>query len=485
MLKHKQKGFIITYILVFAVIFAILLTALLGFILSQMRASKHEVASEQALYIAEAGLNRYRWYLIHQSQQLLSGDELGCPPSDCLECGECEYEFNLPGVGVIGGYSLIVEEVRPCGITTAVTVIAEAWTNDFPNSKRKVKLRYIKPSVADYSYILNHNVWAGSDRVIAGPYHSNGGIRMDGENNSLVSSEQSEWICTTSYGCSPCPSECNYILDRGCVCPGVFTTANGQDDLFVTDANHFDFEGITVNLNQIKGFTKEEDKGLYLPPSEELGYHVILNNRQLIVKKILELSRVRAYNEEMGDFWEYSIISEESVPEYYTLGDCGLVFIEDDIWIEGELSGKLTLISADLIDEEKETNVWLKGNIEYFNGIGADGLVLVGQHNVLITPDSPDYMDLYGVFIAQNGHFGRNHYSLWQYSRYAKKEELTVYGSIVSNGRVGTQWTSGGSWVSGYRVRYNIYDSKLSIDPPPFLPCLTEEFGFREWHEIQ
>jgi len=169
MLKHEQKGFIITYILVFAVIFGILLTALLGFILSQMRISKYEAASEQSLYIAEAGLNRYRWYLIHQSQQLLLGNELGCPLSDCSECEECEYEFDLPGVGVIGGYTLDVEEARPCGITTAVTVTAEAWTNDFPDSKRKVKLRYVKPSVADYSYILNYNVWAGPDRVIAGP----------------------------------------------------------------------------------------------------------------------------------------------------------------------------------------------------------------------------------------------------------------------------------------------------------------------------
>ncbi|MBU3918475.1 pilus assembly PilX N-terminal domain-containing protein, partial [Patescibacteria group bacterium] len=365
MFHNKENGFIITYILVFAVIFAILLTALLGFILSQMRISKYEVASEQALYIAEAGLNRYRWYLIHQSQGLLAGDELGCPLSDCSECEECEYEFDLPGVGVIGGYTLAVEEVRPCGITTAVTVTAEAWTNDFPNSKRKVKLRYIKPSVADYSYILNYNVWAGSDRVITGPYHSNGGIRMDGENNSLVSSEQSEWICTSSYGCSPCPSECNYISGRGCVCPGVFTTANGQEDLFVVNANHFDFEGITVNLNQIKGFTKDEDKGLYLPPSGKLGYHVMLNSRQLIVRKILALSRVWAYNEELGNFWEYSIISQESAPEYYAIDDCGLAFIEDNVWIEGGLAGKLTLVSADLINEEIETNVWLKGDIEY------------------------------------------------------------------------------------------------------------------------
>ncbi len=482
--KNREKGFIITYILVFAVVFAILLSALLGFILSQLRVSKQEAASEQALYIAEAGLNRYRWYLVHKSQELLGGEELGCPPSGCIGCEECEYEFSLPGLGVVGGYTLEVEEVRPCGITTAVTVTAEAWSNNFPNSKRKVELKYIKPSVADYSYILNHNVWAGSDRTIAGPYHSNGGIRMDGENNSLVSSEQVEWLCTDSYGCSPCPDECDYVGGEGCICPGVFTTANGNEELFELDAGHFDFEGITVNLNQIKGLTKDDGKGLYLPPSGELGYHVILNGRQLIAREILELSAVRAYSEEDGNFWEYSIISQESAAEYYELEDCGLVFMEDNVWIEGELAGKITFVSADLIDEEKEADVWLKDDIEYLNGLGEDALVLAGQRNVLITPDSPDYMDLYGVFIAQTGRFGRNYYSPWQYPQYAKKERLVIYGSIISNGRVGTKWTSGGSWVSGYGERQNFYDSELSADPPPFLPCLSDEFGFIKWHEV-
>jgi len=485
MIENKQNGFIITYIIIFAAVFSIFLSGLLGFILSQLKISKYETASEQALYIAEAGLNRYRWYLVHKSQELLAGEELGCPPSDCLDCEQCEYEFSLPGLGVIGGYTLEVEEVRPCDITTAITVTATAWTNDFPNSKRNIQLRYIKPSVADYSYILNHDVWAGSDRIIAGPYHSNGGIRMDGQNNSIVSSEQTEWICTNSYGCYYCPSECEIIPGgQGCLCPGVFTTSNGDESLFVIDADHFDFEGITVDLNQIKGLTKDEGKGLYLPPSGELGYYVILNSRELIVSKILELSRVRAYNEEQNNFWEYSIISQLGAPTHYPLDTCALIFIEDSIWVEGEISGKVTLISADLIDQEKETDVWLKDNIIYLNGFGADGLVLVGQHNVLITPDSPDYMDIYGIFIAQTGHFGRNHYPS-HHSEYAKKEELNIYGSIISNGRVGTKWSSGGTWLSGYRNRQNIYDSELSFDPPPFLPNTSEEFGFKEWHEVQ
>jgi len=479
-----MKGFIITYIIIFAGVFLILLSALLGFIFSELRMSEKEEALEQALHIAEAGINRYRWYLIHKNQEILSGEELSCPPSDCSDCDECEYEYRLSGIGLVGGYSLEVEETRDCDITTAVSVTATGWTETFPELYRKIQVKYIKPSVADYSYILNHNVWAGSDRIITGPYHSNGGIRMDGSNNSLVSSEQSEWVCTDSYGCSPCPNECNYKYGEGCVCPGVFTTANGNENLFVIGSNHFDFEGITIDLNELKQLTSG-GKGLYLPPSGEEGYYVILNGEQLIVKKIEELSRLRAYDTDQGEFWEYSIISKESPADYYELSACGLVFIEDNLWIEGEISGRITLASADLINQEEETDVWLKDDISYKNGLGNDGLVLIGQHNVLISPDSPDYLDLYGVYIAQTGHFGRNHYSSLYYPQYSKKEELKIYGSIVSNGRVGTRWTSGGTWVSGYRQRENIYDPELSFNPPPFLPSLSEEFGYKRWRELK
>jgi hypothetical protein len=187
-----------------------------------------------------------------------------------------------------------------------------------------------------------------------------------------------------------------------------------------------------------------EGKGLYFPPSTKEGYHVIINGRTISVSKITELSRVRAYTVEEGYHWEYSIISEEEAAVDYVLEDCGLIYLEDDVWLEGEIDGQITLAAANLIVSEEEASVWLKGSISYKNVNPLDGFVLVSQHDVLITPDSPEYMDLQGVFIAQTGHFGTNHYSSAWYPSYGKKEELNIYGTIVSNGRVGTQWTSRG-----------------------------------------
>lgn len=490
MKKIKNKGFIITYILVFGWIFLLLLASLLNFILFQFRQAKHELAYEQALHIAEAGINRYRWYLTHRSQELFEGGKINCPPSDCVDCTVCEYELRLAGLGVVGRYRLEVEEERPCGITTAVRVTAIGWTTQFPNIQRRIRVQYIRPTVAEYSYILNSNVWAGADRVITGLYHSNGGIRMDGQNNSLVTSAQAEWICTSSYGCSPCPLVCQYQIGVGCVCPGVFTTANAEERFFRTGVFRFDFEGITVDLGRIKRLTQPlpegEGRGLYLPPSGKKGYHVIINGRELSVRKIRELSRVWAYNRQVGSyFWEYSIISEVGSAVNHSLGDCGLIFIEDDVWLEGEVEGNITLAVADLITPGIERNVWLKNDIIYREGGDADGFALISQHNILITPDSPNYLELYGVYIAQLGFFGRSHYHPFWYPAYAKKEELSIFGSIISNGRVGTKWSSGGTFLSGYRKRESIYDPDLSFNPPPFLPSTSEEFSYKGWEEIQ
>lgn len=490
--KKRNKGFITTYVLVFGVVFLILLTALLGFILSQMKQARYELAQEQALHIAEAGLNRYWWYLVRKNQEILQGEEIGCPPSDCFDCSDCEYEYLLPGLDIEGKYQLEVDEVRTCGVTGAVTVTATGWTSQFPNFKRAIRVRYVQPTVAEYSYILNDNVWAGADRIIMGPYHSNGGIRMDGQNNSLVASEQEEWICTSSFGCPPCPDVCE-LRQNTCFCPGVFTTAHGNEELFRTGANHFDFDGITIDLGRIKKLSQPapegEGQGLYFPPSQKgasptqrSGYYVILKGRSIEVREIVLLNSVRAYSLEDDWHWEDSLIRSTSAAKTYSLGECGLVFFEDNVWIEGRVEGKITMASANLSVAGQDTDIWLKNNIVYTTDSKEDGLVLIGQRNVLIAPDSPDYLDLHGVYIAQTGRFGRNHYSD---ARYAKKEELKIYGTIVSNKRVGTQWISGGVWISGYRERQNIFDPQLSYYPPPFLPAISENFRYKGWEEIR
>ncbi len=469
-LFSNKRGIITVYLLVFGSIFLIMLGGLLGFILSQLRLSAQRVAWNEALHIAEAGVNYYRWCINNEIEPFCSAQK----------------EYLDPAGNPVGQFSLETTSTISCGQTIQRKIISTGWTNKFPDKKRKITVLYARESVAKYSYILNDNVWIGSDHEIRGPYHSNGGIRMDGENQSIITSVKNEWICTDSFGCSPCPvSHGCRVEGSNCICPGVFTTTlNGNPGLFSFPVPPFDFAGITIDLAQMKSVATTS--GVYLPPSTTTnplgnGYHIkFKNNGTFEAWIITRLSSTYAYSLEEDWHYDYFTITNEYLYNTYTIPSaCSVIFIEDNIWPEGEIKGKVTLASANLINPNIDTDVVLLGNIDYTTLDGSDGFALIAERNILIGPQSPNQMELRGIFTAQKGRFGRNHYP----NNF--REKLEIYGSVISNGRVGTQWTSGGTIVSGYTKRESYFDATLIYNPPSFVPYIDPEFKLINWSEIR
>ena len=520
-----SKGVIITYVLVFGTAFLILMGGLLNFILYQLKLSQQRVAWNESLDIAEAGINYYRWCINNEIE------------SQC----QTEKDYYDPAGNLIGHFSIQIDITTACEQTIQREIISTGWTNKFPDIKRKINVLYARESVARYSYIIKENVWIGADHEIRGLYHSNGGIRMDGENQSLVTSAKENWTCTSSFGCcnwryfgSPyytsgwdcsqnCPTSCvvnatgTILIDDipikdECVCPGVFTTTTNSDpNLFSFPEVPFNFAGITVDLAKIKGLV-QEGKGLYFEPSGEKGYHITLKeDRSIDVWKVTGVNMIgnicTVVNSKIlcdddicqpecpkcqGEkcIVEDPVINNESPLGNYPIpGDCGVIFFEDNLWVgnisqESKIKGKITIVSADLINPGGKTDVWLQGNINYTVFDGSDSLSIIAQHNNLIGLYSPDQMELRGIFIAQNGYFGRNYYPCQYYSPYCKRSKLEITGSVVSNGRVGTQWTSGSQIVSGYSQRESYFDSNLIYNPSPFVPYISPEFEIVKWEEL-
>jgi hypothetical protein len=471
----QKKGAITTYVIIFGTIFLLLTGGLLGFVLLQLKQSSHDLAWNRALEIAEAGADYYRWCLNNDAEE---------------EC-QLQKDYKDTNGNTVGTFSLEIDSVENCGIRGKTTITSRGWDKNFPDIERTVQVMYAKSSVAEYSYLLNDNVWAGADREIRGLYHSNGGVRMDGENQSLTTSAQEEWICTSSFGCDSCPTDSTpacRIEGSNCICPGVFTTTeNSQPDLFNSPVPVFDFDGITVDLAEIKNLTISSPREYYWPPSTDIdanadGYHLkFRNDGTFEVWIITGLNATYAYSLEEGWHYDYFVINNE-----YQYGSaisvsstCSVIFIEDNLWIDGEIQGKITVASANLISPTEDTNIILSGNINYTTLDGSDGLALIGENNVLIPPNSPDQMELRGIFVAQKGHFGRNHYPD------NIKEKLEIYGAIVSNGRVGTRWSSGGQIVSGYLKRENYSDQNLIYDPPLFVPYTRTDFESVSWEELE
>ena len=450
-------------ILVFTTVFLVIIGENVGLGIQQKKLNRQKVAKELSLQIAEAGLNYAKWRLAHYPEDFSNEQRVYSDPQG-EDLGIFELEFSVQAY---------------CGSINSINIISTAWTYDYPNTKRIIKIKYSRPSIAEYAYLIDDNVWAGQDREIKGKYHANGGIRMDGETDSLITSAKNEWNCTPSFGCNS-PYE---------VKPGIFGSGEGQEQGFWQYPPEFpveeiDFVGISMDLIEMKSLA--QINGLYFPPSSR-GYHIIFqNNGTFDLYQINSLGAVRGYSIEEDWHWDYhKIISESFINNYSLPSSCGLIFIEDDLWVQGEVKGKITIVSADLINYNVDTDVILNGNLTYSTKDGSDGLTVVGENDILISLYSPDTMELDGIFLAQKGHFGRNHYSS-SYWPWYDRERLEMHGSIVSKARVGTRWSySNGGFASGYRNRENTYDRKLMTDPPPLTPYSDNEYTFVKWEEVE
>lgn len=476
--KTSEKGVIISFVLVFAGIFLVLLGGLFGYILLQLRHTGNRVAWNQSLAIAETGIDYYRWCLNHGIQD-------GC-------AGEHEYA-DVDGV-VIGTYDLNVVKSEFCGKTIQYAITSEGKTLDYPDTKRRVKALYAKESVAKYSGITSEGVWFGNNENTLGPFHANGGIRMDGANLSIMSSATNingvgEWVCDYSFGCDPCPTAAGQCRISGgkCICPSVFTTtANSSPSLFKFPISSFDFPGISVNLRDVSDVTLA-GSGTYLKRSSEIrvgskGWHLkFKNNGTFEAWIVTSVFFQTGWNPTQGDHSDYFTISGEYLYNTYAIpSSCGAIFIEDNVWPEGVIKGKVVLVTANLDDDNVDTNAILAKNITYTANDGTDSFALIAEKNIWVSYLSPDNLELRGIYIAQDGSFYRDYYSN------NLRDEINIYGSIVSKLRPNTSWVNeAGIITSGYPASNTYYEPNLIYDPPPFVPYITPKFKIVSWDEIE
>jgi hypothetical protein len=456
-----NRGYITIAVLVFAGVFGMIISGLTGFIFTQTKLQVTKDNRERAIQIAEAGLDYYRWFLAHFPDDLQNGTG---------EPGPYQVAYNDPEAGQIGTYEINIAGNESCGELMSIDIESTGWTEEKPTIKRTVVGTYARPSIAEYAYIINSNVWAGADRNIFGPYHSNGGIRMDGTNQSTVSSAVESWICTSSFGCSSDES-----VD------GIFGEGTGSA-LWKYPTSQVDFNGITLDLNTMKA--KAQELGVYLNPqggaSQRSGYHLIfLPDGTVDVYRVTSTSYTFGiHTDESGWQKDYYKIENENFIQNYTIPvDCGLIFAEARLWVEGEVNNKVTVVAARPGQANIDNDVIIEGDITYSAYDGSNGITVVAEGSILIPPDSSDTLTLNGIFLAQKGYFGRNYYSN------NTKSLLSMTGSIISNGRVGTKWSCSGSFCSGYETRVNSYDRDLATSPPPLTPYVSNEYQFIEWLE--
>ncbi len=477
-MKHSvpARGYLMLTAIVFGAIFLMVLSAVSGFVLTNNKSQSASTAKSRGLAIAEAGLEYYRWHLAHFPNDLQNGT--GQP-------GPYTLPYDDPEGGQTGTIQLTVTGNSSCGQTTSIDIRSKGTPAENVNASRTIVARYARPTVAQFSYVLNSTVWAGADRVISGPYHSNGGIRMDGTANAPVTSSLASWLCTSSFGCSPNQTK-----------NGVWGAGPNQS-LWEYPVPQVDFAGMAADFTNLK--TTATASGIYLPRYSSgnsnqsnywRGYHLIFNgNGTVTVRRVGSTfsTTVGAYLNP-ADTVDRTYLANETFYATYTIpANCGLIFVEDNVWVEGTVDRKVTIVAANVTTTGVAPNAMLPNNLVYQATDGSDGLTLIAENNILITPNSANVMTLNGVFIAQGGAFGRNLYGCT--SGFEPKSSLTILGTTVSNLRTGTQWMGAcatryiSSGNAGYQVRIDAFDRKLSTDPPPFTPNTSTDYQFVDWRQ--
>ncbi len=473
---RPPRGYLMLLAIVFGAVFLMVFGALASFVLAQNRSEVQQFGMSKSFTIAEAGLEYYKWHLAHFPTDLQNGT--GQP-------GPYTVSYKDPEGSTTGAYTLTINGNMSCNQITSVDITSVGTTNDVSNTSATIVAKYALPTVAQYSYVLNDSVWAGSDRVIYGPYHSNGGIRMDGTANSPVTSSLSSWTCTSSFGCNSNTNE-----------PGVFGSGPNQN-LWDYPTPQVDFTAIAANFATLKAVA--QSSGLYFARVSSgtsgvnagKGYHLIFNsNGTVTVKKVTNETNNpsipvdnQSVNSPQADYAQ--IASEQALGTYAIPSGCGLIYVEDNAWIEGVIPSQITVIAANTVTAGISPNIYLPNNITYSNPSGTSGLTAIAENDVLITPDSPQNMTINGVFVAQTGAFGRNYYGYSSCpNSYEPRGTLTIHGTTVSNKRTGTKWLNGCSnGDAGYQTRIDAFDRQLSTNPPPFTPAISTTYQFVEWRQ--
>ena len=459
MINNKNKGVITTTVLVFGAIFSFLLSGTLGMILLQHRNSLHKLAWNKSLEIAEAGINYSRWHIAHA-------------PEDFDFSGV--YNYKDPEGTVIGQYSLDIIASDSCD--SAAKIRSTGWVLNYSEITRTVQVKYAKPALTKYSFLTNSNVWFGPEEELKGPFHSNGGIRMDGPQNSLSTSSKETYNCGPEHGCSPSEEK-----------PGIWGEGDGQEvGLWEFPVAGVDFDSILQDLAILK--SKAQSAGTYFGPSDTYGWWIeFLNDQTFNLYKVTGLKPdVWGYD---GQEWLYESNDIETTAfqgNYPLSSECSPVFIEDDLWVNGDVNGRITLVAAKLPEAPSSMKkIIINGNINY---VGQDSVLgLLAQKDILIPLYSPDNLEIKAGLLAQKGHIFRYYYPNWRqepYRTYAIREYIETYGSLITN----TMWTftwvdSSMNVVSGYEETEISYNPDLIYSPPPHFPSLGE-YEIMAWDEL-
>ena len=249
-----------------------------------------------------------------------------------------------------------------------------------------------------------------------------------------------------------------------------------------------DFTGITNDLSVIK--TNATSGGKYLAPSGALGYHIVLKTNDtydlykvnnLATPSDSDCASTSNYGDDTWGTWSIASGGQTLVGNYNNPAN-GLIFVEDNVWVDGQINTARITIAAGKFPDNVGTrkSIFINNDLMYTNYNGQDVIGLIAQDDVTVGMISDDNLRIDAALMAVNGRVGRHYYSD-QCSPYHLRNSITLYGMIGSNQRYGFAYTDN----TGYDTRTIIYDANLLYGPPVSFPLTSDKYSTISWDEME
>jgi hypothetical protein len=494
--SKKEKGDILLSVIVFAAIAVTIIIGLTNWGATMLMGIRTVAAREQALQIAEAGVDYYQWHLAQSPNDYKDGTTMS---------GPYVHNFYNRDGDLLGTYSLTI---TPPLIGSTIVKIASVGTLASSTITRKVQESLAIPSLARFAVIADDNMNFGSGTTVNGPIQSNKGIHFDGIANNLVSSALTTYTDPDSTSCTNANSWAVHTCS-GSDDPTYPTALPSRPDVFASGRKvsvpAFDFSSLTQNLGQLQTLAQQGGKE-WMPSKDShgnsaSGYHIIFKVDPTTHLTSYDMYTVTALVGAPGNCGNDSTaLSQVKGPQYYQWGTWsistqslignypipgnGIIFVDDDVWVDGTISNARVTIASGYINPGSNlnnyTNITVNTNLKYTNTNGTDVIGLIAQGNINSGLASDDSYEIDGALVAENGRVGRFYYSSDCGSSY-KRTALTLYGMIATAVRYGFAYNDN----TGYATRNINYDGNLLYGPPPSFPQATTQYQVISWQQLQ
>jgi hypothetical protein len=472
---RKIRGTAIAYALAIMTVVMILLTSILTFIASQLQYSFKQNDKEQALQIAEGGVHFYKWYLAHQLDGRTAGQVNAFWDAGTALGQTSDYVANFEN----GQYSIHVTPPDPS--QTIVYIESTGWTTANPDMTRTIRVRLRRPSWSEDAVMSNEAVRFGEGTEVFGPMHSNNGIRFDGLAHNLITSSVDAYNDADHTGANEFGVHTHKNVPPATGITSSFRAAEAPasavaERLDVFEAGRefpvapVDFNGVLGDLSLMKSEAQAGTNGSRYFNNVHQGRHIILKTNDTF-----DIRTVQSFNATTNEINNYT-----GGWANYAIPDDGVIFVENNVWVEGTVSGRrVTVVAANLISASQKT-LYVGKDIRYTNYDCTDMIGLIGQNDVEVYRQSNNVLRLDASLLAQTGRVGRANYT----GGFAIRSTITVYGAIASNERYGFAWADAmGNHVSGYQTRNLYYDNNLLYCPPPYFPT-GSQYTLDLWEEL-